>query len=310
MSQRSFREPNFLVKAVDRDGRMAEWLTLAESRESLRDRLQERGYTDIQINHYDFQAWKDSAALEKQKLIDAYASGQALIYDEGLWKKLKIHLFELFDGKCAYCDGTVRDVDHGQVEHYRPRNRVSEEPGHSGYYWLAYDLDNLLPTCPRCNGSSAKGTKFPVAGTRASGPEASLEDEDAQLLHPYVDDPEVHLEFPSGIWDEVQQREVYVGTVVGRPSKGETTVIVCRLNREELVEERKREQENFVRDVETACIRKRWDRYWALWAEAMTGRRTYAVAVLAQRELLTKMRHICPTKEEVQQYIDLHGEPS
>ena len=78
-----------------------------------------------------------------------------------------------FYGKCAYCEAPIRDYQHGDVEHFRPKAGVTDENGqpvclfdeqgqvqigadgepvkHPGYYWLAYEWTNLLPTCVKCN---------------------------------------------------------------------------------------------------------------------------------------------------------------
>ncbi|MEF9674035.1 hypothetical protein QNM99_25505 [Pseudomonas sp. PCH446] len=37
------------------------------------------------------------------------------------------------------------------VEHYRPKGAVSEDASHPGYWWVAMDWDNLLPSCIDCN---------------------------------------------------------------------------------------------------------------------------------------------------------------
>ena len=59
-------------------------------------------------------------------------------------------LRELFVNKCAYCESSLVGGDM-DVEHYRPKGGVSEVPDHSGYYWLAYDWENLVASCSFCN---------------------------------------------------------------------------------------------------------------------------------------------------------------
>ena len=60
-------------------------------------------------------------------------------------------LDELFHEKCAYCESIYRAVDARDIEHYRPKAGVTESPDHWGYWWLAADWHNLLPSCPPCN---------------------------------------------------------------------------------------------------------------------------------------------------------------
>lgn len=66
-------------------------------------------------------------------------------------------------GKCAYCERYFNG-DYGAVEHYRPKKKYQEaehKPKKDGYYWLAYDWDNLLFSCSECN-TSCKKCIFPL----------------------------------------------------------------------------------------------------------------------------------------------------
>ena len=120
--------------------------------------------------------------------------------DRRIWSELKSYLFEIFDGKCAYCESKVLDVAAGDVEHYRPKKGVDGMPTHPGYYWLAYDLENLLPCCEKCNRAGAKMNLFPIPmeGDRAWRPEDDIEAEHPYLLNPYGHDPAEHLRFVLG----------------------------------------------------------------------------------------------------------------
>lgn len=71
--------------------------------------------------------------------------------------------------KCAYCE-TALCGDYGAVEHYRPKTQWKELDGTTGlgYYWLAYEWDNLLCSCDRCNGQAAKGN-YKAADTALAG---------------------------------------------------------------------------------------------------------------------------------------------
>ena len=100
----------------------------------------------------------------------------------------------------------------GEAEHYRPKNAVTTEVDgkavkvtqanglpHPGYYWLAYDWRNLLPSCQVCN--NAKSSQFPITGKRVfdpqEGPDPATLDkiEKPLLLNPYRDHPGEHLNF-------------------------------------------------------------------------------------------------------------------
>ena len=99
-------------------------------------------------------------------------------------------------GKCCYCE---RKLSFGHVEHYRPKRAVKQAKGlpkeHPGYYWLAYDWDNLLMSCPVCN--TRKGILFPLAdGTaRARDHHVDVGEEQPLLIHPVNNDPRDHLRF-------------------------------------------------------------------------------------------------------------------
>src|SRR5690606_7071216 len=68
---------------------------------------------------------------------------------------VKERLLESQFGKCAFCESNVASVSHGDIEHYRPKkywiqnNKIGKEG--PGYYWLAYNYDNLIFACQVCN---------------------------------------------------------------------------------------------------------------------------------------------------------------
>jgi len=84
----------------------------------------------------------------------------------------KTHLNPGDQGKCNYCESKGEKMVTLQVEHFRPKAKVDaldnggiELPG---YYWLGLEWTNLLLSCPKCNGKSAKGNRFPIRGNRAT----------------------------------------------------------------------------------------------------------------------------------------------
>ena len=119
--------------------------------------------------------------------------------------EVRINLEALFNGKCAYCEVRLTRFDW-DVEHYRPKGAVHKRPDHPGYYWLAYEWRNLLPSCTFCNQrrksrprrgyvndvtSFGKGTQFPVAKerTRAMNPDDDVTREKPILINPCESDP-------------------------------------------------------------------------------------------------------------------------
>lgn len=71
--------------------------------------------------------------------------------------------------KCWYSEASLQECE-GQVEHYRPKRRLSGA-GHSGYWWRAFDWTNLRLAHPTVNRRKTdyltgkrvgKGSYFPV----------------------------------------------------------------------------------------------------------------------------------------------------
>lgn len=156
-----------------------------------------------------------------------------------------LHL--LFHGKCAYCEANYETVGPVDIEHFRPKGEVEGEPAHRGYWWLAADWENLLPSCIDCNrrrfqptpndmrsltamaGTSQTGAYvsiktgkeacFPIEGTRmATEPSERdrarlLAAERALLLNPCVDKAQDHLTY----W--IDRRE-HVGLVLPATADG------------------------------------------------------------------------------------------
>jgi uncharacterized protein YoaH (UPF0181 family) len=146
----------------------------------------------------------------------------------------------------------------GDAEHYRPKRPVValDADGkwkpvtigatpHPGYAWLAYEWQNIVPACSKCN--TYKGNQFPVAKVHAARPALGCRTttelnahEEPLLLHPYFDDPGEHL--------VVGERGVIAAK--GKSPRGQATIDVCRLDREPLTNARAREQQHAWREVQ------------------------------------------------------------
>lgn len=88
---------------------------------------------------------------------------------KGVYKYTVVEaLAKLYNYKCAYCE---RSAHSPIIDHHRPSGKVIDaDPGNQGYYWLAYEWTNLIPSCPDCNGTSRKGSKYPIKGKRNNAP--------------------------------------------------------------------------------------------------------------------------------------------
>lgn len=142
-------------------------------------------------------------------------------------------LWESQQKKCCYCERKRELKRESDVEHYRPKAMVTEDPSHPGYWWLAYDWHNYLYACKPCN-EAHKKNYFPLLkdGLRAVEPNDDLSAEKPALINPIHDNPEESIRF---VWQGSNNKFV---KVVGLDKRGEITKDLIQLNRPELVEER------------------------------------------------------------------------
>jgi len=162
-------------------------------------------------------------------------------------REVRQALEDMFHGKCAYCEQRYGALHPMDVEHWRPKGLAQygddHETNETGYWWLAADWDNLLPSCIDCNRGRkhqinvdtgervlmGKANQFPLAktGVPATGPDASLLHEQPLLLNPCDDgfDPIEHFAYDEGI-------------IVGLTDQAKASIQVYALNRPELVHER------------------------------------------------------------------------
>ncbi len=152
----------------------------------------------------------------------------------------KLNLY--YHKKCAYCETYCK----AEIEHYRPKKGVTEDPNHRGYYWLCYEWSNLVPSCRYCNTEGGKGNRFPIKNARIAAPvfdasgkidkthslaaASTLRSEEPYLLHPEIDDSAQFLTFRIG--HDKKGIEI-IGTDTAT-QRGEQTIKICNLNRDYL----------------------------------------------------------------------------
>lgn len=290
MIRRKWIDPNKKFWATDDSGREWSYFCYATEDEVLKEQLERKLLTVQRIEDYDFSEWKGRAEKAKQKAIEAFNKGTRPIkFREEIWAELKWHLFDLFHGKCAYCESKPIAVTTGDVEHYRPKAKVTGDnnwpgdPDHPGYYWLAYDTNNLLPSCELCNRNFGKMNRFPVQGRHARD-ESSLANEEPLLLNPYhaTINPHEHLSFTD------------VGRAIAANNSpyGLASIAIYQLNRHGLGEPRTKA----ILDV-----RQDWSMFIVrftsktpkqirelLFEEIVMGRREYSAAQLCELERITQ----------------------
>ncbi len=111
-------------------------------------------------------------------------------------------LYEVFHGKCAYCEAKMAHVSSPRVEHYYPKSKFPDR---------VFDWQNWLLSCGRCN--DKKWAHFPECNGQPC------------LLNPTIDDPAAHLDF---------LRE----QVLPQTRRGEETIKMIGLNRSPLEDDR------------------------------------------------------------------------
>ena len=212
-----------------------------------------------------WKKWRQDCEKALGELRERAQAGEALEFDADLYarKSIKAEYFFAkkapFHGKCAYCEALIADFFFPDVEHWRPKGAVTDEydqkilwlddhgnvvfdeagqpKPHPGYWWLAYEWTNLLPSCGICNraskhaGSLGKRNRFPVRGRHAQC-EAEIPNEEAILLHPGFDDPDLHF--------RIYLDGPFCGALVALDERGGVTLRVLGLNdRTQLVDGRK-----------------------------------------------------------------------
>ena len=199
-----------------------------------------------------FIKWKEEASLKRDELLRSNPP----TFDAKVWQSFKNLILVPKLGRCAYCEGRYNSGEFGDAEHYRPKSEVTEgrkAVSHPGYYWLAYEWQNLLLSCRKCNSKHSnidpvtgkkvshpgKLCEFPVSAGRVSSPGGDpdtwmleLGKEKPLLLHPYYENPDDHFLAAKGGW------------ITAKTPEGKATIDVCDLNRKELREERAREESN------------------------------------------------------------------
>jgi hypothetical protein len=128
--------------------------------------------------------WKAKADARTAKFVKAKGYSET----SSLWSTVKPVFMRAQFNKCVFCERQLENEQYGKiefdVEHFRPKSSVKAWPdpdGHpdldyafgtgdaspSGYYWLAYDVENYAASCKPCN-SALKSNYFPIAGDRGT----------------------------------------------------------------------------------------------------------------------------------------------
>ena len=213
---------------------------------------------------------------ELQARIDAYDAGWSgrattrtagfvaaakFAEESSIWSDVKAVYMGLQYNKCIYCERVLGAELTGKsehdVEHFRPKGRVVKWPypsrkpkvsyeyetglgSDTGYYWLAYDIENYACSCKGCN-SDRKRDYFPILGVRGAATTAIANlnaTEIPLLLFPCGvdgDDPDLFITF-TGVLAQVHPAAIGVAR-----QRAQVTIDFFSLNdREELLADRAR----------------------------------------------------------------------
>jgi uncharacterized protein (TIGR02646 family) len=209
--------------------------------ESLGSAATERERTDV----LEFYADPDNRTKKYRRAYTAYTK-----------KDIKAALDAAFHGKCAYCESKIEGTQPLAVEHYRPKGAVMIDGDLTppGYYWLASNWANLLPSCTDCNSprgqdfplglpaTAGKANQFPLASETSRATMPGGEDTERRLLlHPYLDEPSEHLEFVwrTGTIEDGEVRPRGRGSSRRPSRKGRASIEVYALQRLGLVSTRR-----------------------------------------------------------------------
>lgn len=185
-----------------------------------------------------------AGAEKRTKLEEAFDAGEiSCAFDNDIYghAEVKEALKDLQAGKCCFCEAKITHISHGDVEHFRPKAgwvQDKEKLNRPGYYWLAYDWQNLLLCCEICN-RRHKRNLFPLlnADSRAGSHHQDIKNENPVFIHPVLDDPGLFIAFKEEIPVAINGNE-----------RGRKTIEQLGLDREELNEHR-REKLNPIKEL-------------------------------------------------------------
>jgi uncharacterized protein (TIGR02646 family) len=151
------------------------------------------------------------------------------------WTKAKPTLHKYQYGKCCFCERSGDPNGSTDVEHFRPKLGITEESGHPGYWWLAYNWDNYFFSCKTCNSQAHKGNHFPLlpGSVRARNSKNKLAAESPALINP-LEDPDPFIDYD---WKSSIGKVLIFG--IDAKKRGETTIKILGLSlRDDLIEKR------------------------------------------------------------------------
>jgi len=164
-----------------------------------------------------------SFTKNKKKFLASFKVDTSIYGAPPVKKKLK----KAQHNKCCFCEKDQGE-EYGAVEHYRPKmgykvDKTQKTLTKPGYYWLAYDWNNLLFVCGYCN-TGYKKSYFALTDEkkRAKSHKGSTAKEDPLLIDPCGQrDPRDHIVFTNQL-------------ATPKDEYGRYTIEYCGLDRDSL----------------------------------------------------------------------------
>lgn len=168
-------------------------------------------------NTVEWREWKKKCRVKTEELIELVRQAEEWEIEDALYKEQKDKYYKIFNGKCAYCEKKIEIPYESELDHFRPKRKVTyidDTPvminsqndiiNHPGYYWLAYDSQNLLLSCQLCNKPHneehlklGKRNRFPLEDNNYAIKQGEEVHERPLLINPVKEDPQIHLEYNS-----------------------------------------------------------------------------------------------------------------
>jgi uncharacterized protein (TIGR02646 family) len=196
-------------------------------------------------------AGNSSAEIEERVL---EARHQAINAKSAVWRAAEKALRMASHGKCWYCESSQGRSDM-PVDHFRPKNSVSEAIDHPGYWWLAFDWRNYRYSCTYCNSKrrdidggteGGKQDHFPIIPPPPHARSDTDPRDRAKLLDPTDDADTKLLTFlPNGFPHPMKGDPVSIDRV-------KESVGMYHLDHGPLVKRRKRIADDISQHVENA----------------------------------------------------------
>jgi hypothetical protein len=183
------------------------------------------------------------------------ARSRAINAKSEVWRNFAQNVKSISQEKCWYCESS-EDRSHMPVDHFRPKNKVTDCDEHNGYWWLAFVWENYRYCCTLCNSRTSnkdndteggKQNYFPLLdGSPRVMDEGPITDEQPVLLDPFIyGDTELLSFYENGIPTETNKDKNSIEYL-----RANTSIELFHLHHDKAVRSRKRIAKNLINLVE------------------------------------------------------------